>query len=49
MLAGISFDNCLVMAFTNTIINTFFTLFGGVVYLFYNNPREERKVNDKQS
>jgi hypothetical protein len=47
MLAGISFDNCLVMAFTNTIINTFFTLFGGVVYLFYNNPREERKVNDK--
>jgi uncharacterized protein (TIRG00374 family) len=49
MLIGISLNNCLIMAFTNTIINTFFTLLGGVVYLFYNHPVKKESIRMKNA
>ena len=41
-LAGISLSNCVTIAFTNSIINTLFTLSGGVLYLFYSSPVKDK-------
>jgi uncharacterized protein (TIRG00374 family) len=40
-LAGVSLSNCVTIAFTNSILNTLFTLSGGVLYLFYSNGVKE--------
>lgn len=34
-LVGMSVENATIISFTNTIVNTIITLFGGVIYLFY--------------
>ncbi len=41
-LVGISMSNCVIMAFTNSIINILFTLSGGIVFLFYKNVTKEK-------
>lgn len=46
--AGISLSNCIIMAFSNSIINTLFTLSGGIVYLFYKSSikKENAQMNN---
>ena len=41
-LVGVSLNSCIIMALTNSLINTLFTLTGGVVYLFYKNPERDK-------
>jgi len=47
-IVGVSLSNCITMAFTNSILNTLFTLSGGIVYLFYKNPikKENDQINN---
>ena len=46
-LVGISLNDCIIMALTNSVINTLFTLSGGIVYLFYNNTGRDRVKSPK--
>src|SRR3989339_49832 len=47
-LVGISMSDCVVMAFTNSIINILFTLSGGIVFLFFKNLSKQEILPSKQ-
>lgn len=40
-VVGISLNHSILMAFTSSIFNTFFTLLGGIAYLFYKKPQKQ--------